>query len=93
MTDQGLEQRFRDSVDYLCSDECLPRNPGTGGGTAARSYLGEKLADLDLEPLGERGYLQPIPKYGRPSNPISSSTPHCCVPLRPATAPPPRARR
>ncbi len=62
VTSQGLEQRLRDTVDYLCSDECLPRNPGTGGGTAAGKYLGRRLADLDLEPLGEHGYLQQIPQ-------------------------------
>ena len=64
VTDRGLEQRLRDTVDYLCSDECLPRNPGTGGGSAARSYLEKRLTGLDLEPLGVRGYLQPIPRIG-----------------------------
>jgi hypothetical protein len=62
LTSEPRSQRLRDTVDYLCSEECLPRNPGTGGGTAARSYLGEKLADLDLSPLGERGYIQSIPR-------------------------------
>ena len=51
-------------VEYLCSDICLPRNPGTPGGAAARAFLQERLENIDLEPAGEDGYAQSIPPIG-----------------------------
>lgn len=55
---------MRDIVDFLCSPECLPRTPGRDGGVVARRYLVEQLAGLDIEPLGEEGFEQPIPPIG-----------------------------
>jgi hypothetical protein len=51
-------------VDYLCSPTCLPRNPGTDGGLAARTYLRDRLESLGLEPIGEDGFDQPLPSIG-----------------------------
>jgi hypothetical protein len=51
-------------VNHLCSPECLPRNPGTDGGIAARSYLRDGLENLELEPAGEHGFDQHIPSIG-----------------------------
>jgi len=52
------------TVEYLCSDICLPRNPGTPGGAAARDYLHERLVELGLECAGDDGFIQPIPPIG-----------------------------
>jgi hypothetical protein len=56
--------RLRSVVDYLCSDVCLPRLPGTPGGLAARRFVEDALTELGLEPAGEVGYVQPIPEIG-----------------------------
>ncbi len=50
------------TIEYLCSDECLPRLPGTPGGDNARRFVEQAFADIGLEPAGEDGYLQPIPE-------------------------------
>ncbi|MEA3501985.1 MAG: M28 family peptidase [Actinomycetota bacterium] len=55
---------MRTITEYLCSDICLPRNPGKPGGAAARDFLHERLEGLNLEPVGERGYAQAIPPIG-----------------------------
>ncbi len=55
---------LEDVVEYLCSDTCLPRLPGTPGGLAAQRFVEEAFADLGLVPAGEDGYLQPIPDIG-----------------------------
>jgi hypothetical protein len=55
---------MQEVVDYLCSPECLPRNPGTDGGIAARAYLRDRLETLGLEPIGEQGFDQPLPHIG-----------------------------
>ncbi|MCL1598275.1 MAG: M28 family peptidase [Actinomycetia bacterium] len=51
-------------VEYLCSDTCLPRIPGTPGGAAARDFLHARLEDLGLEAAGEDGFAQSIPAIG-----------------------------
>jgi peptidase M28-like protein len=53
--------RMRTIVDFLCSDRCLPRLPGTPGGLAARQFVVEAFANLGLEPAGEDVFLQHIP--------------------------------
>jgi hypothetical protein len=55
---------MQEVVDYLCSPACLPRNPGTDGGIAARTYLRNRLETLGLEPIGEEGFDQPLPSIG-----------------------------
>ncbi len=52
---------LRSIVEYLCSEACLPRLPGTRGGLAARRFVEDAFAHLGLVPAGEDGYLQPIP--------------------------------
>jgi NAD-dependent SIR2 family protein deacetylase len=52
----------RSVVDYLCSDACLPRLPGTEGGLRARQFVQEAFKELGLVPAGEDGYVQPIPE-------------------------------
>ncbi len=61
---QVEEMTMQEVVEYLCSPECLPRNPGTSGGLAARAYLKNRLEELGLEPIGERGFEQAIPSIG-----------------------------
>ena len=56
--------KMHEVVEYLCSPQCTPRNPGTEGGAAARSMLRARLEDLGLEPAGEHGFDQPIPQIG-----------------------------
>ena len=48
-------------TEYLCSDVCLPRNPGTPGGAAARDFLHARIEGLGLTPAGTEGFAQPIP--------------------------------
>ena len=55
---------LRPIVEYLCSAVCLPRNPGTPGGRAARDFLRDCLLELGIEPAGEDGYAQRIPPIG-----------------------------
>jgi Peptidase family M28 len=55
---------MRELVEFLCSPLCTPRNPGTSGGTAARTELRDRLDRLGLEPGGEKGFDQPIPDIG-----------------------------
>ena len=55
---------MQDTVEYLCSDTCLPRNPGSPGGAAARDYLRRRLDELGLEPAGEDSFDQSIPSIG-----------------------------
>lgn len=55
---------MRELVEFLCSPACLPRNPGTDGGLAARAYLRDRLEELGLEPAGDQGFDQPIPNVG-----------------------------
>ena len=55
---------MKEIVDYLCSPACLPRNPGTDGGIAARTYLRDRMKSLELEPIGEDGFDQPLPSVG-----------------------------
>ncbi len=51
-------------VEYLCSDVCLPRNPGTPGGAAARDFLIARLDALSLKAAGNDGFAQAIPPLG-----------------------------
>lgn len=55
---------MQELVEFLCSPACLPRNPGTDGGLAARAYLRGRLEELGLEPAGDQGFDQPIPNVG-----------------------------
>jgi Zn-dependent M28 family amino/carboxypeptidase len=55
---------MQETVEYLCSPACLPRNPGTDGGVAARSYLRDRLDALGLEPAGDHGFDQHLPAIG-----------------------------
>lgn len=55
---------MRTITEFLCSDICLPRNPGTPGGAAARDFLHDRLEGLGLEPAGEDEYTQAIPPIG-----------------------------
>lgn len=59
-----LEVPMKPVVDFLCSDSCLPRIPGTPGGEAARDFLVDRLDALRLEPAGNDGYVQSIPPIG-----------------------------
>lgn len=56
--------RLRSVVEYLCSDTCLPRLPGTPGGLAARQFVESAFTELELEPAGEEVFLQHIPEIG-----------------------------
>lgn len=55
---------MRELVEFLCSQQCTPRNPGTDGGATARTELRGRLEHLGLEPGGEDGFDQPIPGIG-----------------------------
>jgi hypothetical protein len=59
-----VESALAFTVEFLCSDGCLPRLPGTPGGLAARRFVEEAFGGLGLEPAGEDGYLQHIPSIG-----------------------------
>ena len=55
------EVHMKSVVEFLCSDTCLPRIPGTPGGAAAHDFLVGQLTALGLEPAGEARFDQPIP--------------------------------
>ena len=59
-----IEHRMQALVETLCSPSFLPRNPGTDGGAAARDLLRSRLEELDLSPVGEKGFDQAIPVIG-----------------------------
>ena len=57
------EQRRRRTVEFLASDDCEGRGPGSAGSARAVAWLEERLAELGLEPLGDvgGGYRQHVP--------------------------------
>lgn len=56
--------RLRSDVDFLTSDACAGRAPGTDGGRRARGFVVDRLSDLGLEEAGSDGYLHGIPAIG-----------------------------
>lgn len=61
----GLQaDRIRTHLERLAADEMAGRAPGTEGGDRAAAYIAEQFAACGLEPLGEDGFLQPVPMVG-----------------------------
>jgi hypothetical protein len=56
--------RLRSVAVALASEECAGRAPGTSGGLRARELVTGWFEDAGLEPAGEHGYHQPIPRIG-----------------------------
>ncbi|MCB1219207.1 MAG: M28 family peptidase [Planctomycetales bacterium] len=55
------ELRYRDSVEYLSSDELEGRMSGTPGGEKAAHYIADIFIDCGLEPAGVDGsFMQPF---------------------------------
>jgi hypothetical protein len=55
---------MQSTVEFLCSDRCLPRLPGSPGGVAAREFLLGRLGELGLAPAANSGFIQAIPPIG-----------------------------
>ena len=51
-------------VDFLCSETCAGRAPGTAESAAARERIVAELQDAGAEPASEEGYLQRVPGCG-----------------------------
>lgn len=54
--------RIAHTLEALCSPETAGRGPGTPEGEAARRFVVDAFADLDLRPTGETGWLQAVPR-------------------------------
>ena len=61
---QSITTRMRSDVEFLASDECAGRAPGTPGGLLAREFVETRMTDLGLKPQGVSGFRQPIPPIG-----------------------------
>lgn len=56
--------QLRDHVAFLCSEACAGREPGTPGGVAARDHVVASFTAAGVEPAGEDGFLQAVPRCG-----------------------------
>jgi len=56
----AFENRLQQHVRYLASDSLEGRGTGTAGETLASQYIINQYQQLQLEPKGSNGYLQPF---------------------------------
>ncbi len=59
-----ITDRMRSLVDSLCSADTAGRAPGSAEGIAARTVVHEQFFHLELKPMGEDRYVQPISPIG-----------------------------
>ena len=52
---------FRTHMELLASDAMQGREAGTAGYVQAARYVADQFAAAGLEPMGEHGFLQPVP--------------------------------
>ena len=58
-------ERIRQHMSTLADDALEGRGPGTAGYEGALRYVESTIADLGLEPAGEKGtYRQRVPRRG-----------------------------
>lgn len=55
---------LQSDVEFLTSDACAGRAPGTDGGRLARGVAIDRFTDLGLAPAGEGGHIHEIPSIG-----------------------------
>lgn len=55
---------LRSDVEFLASDACAGRAPGTDGGRLARDFVVDRFTRLGLAPMGDEGHLHEIPSIG-----------------------------
>ncbi len=63
-SDETPQVRIERLVRFLCSPACAGRLPGSPEGIAARERIIEEFTDAGLEPLGDDGFVQPVPRCG-----------------------------
>ncbi len=61
---QGPQVRIERLVRLLCSPACAGRLPSSAEGIAARNLIVEEFAGVGLVPLGNDGFVQPVPRCG-----------------------------
>lgn len=54
------ENRIKEDVSFLASDKLEGRQTGTRGEKKAAAYIEKRFKELDLEPKGTKGFLQPF---------------------------------
>ena len=54
------ENRIKEDVTFLASDEFEGRQTGTKGEKKAGKYISKRFKELDLKPKGTQNYLQPF---------------------------------
>lgn len=54
------ENRIKEDVTFLASDDLEGRQTGTQGEKKAAAYITERFKELALQPKGTEGYLQPF---------------------------------
>lgn len=54
------ENRIKEDVTFLASDELEGRQTGTEGEKKAASYISKRFKELKLQPKGTQNYLQPF---------------------------------
>ena len=54
------ESRIKEDVTFLASDELEGRQTGTKGEIAAANYIQKRFKELELQPKGTNGFLQPF---------------------------------
>ena len=59
--DKTAYKRMERDLFFLSSDSLKGRLPGSFGADVARDFIVNRMSEYGLEPLGDRGYLQPFP--------------------------------
>ncbi|MEZ5532908.1 MAG: M28 family peptidase [Steroidobacteraceae bacterium] len=80
--DRGLYERH---IAVLASDGFAGRKPGTIGEEKTVAYLVDELRRLGAVPVGEGGFIQPVPLVEiapQPEPQLSFSTPRGALPMR-----------
>ena len=54
------ENRIKEDVTFLASDELEGRQTGTEGEKKAAAYISNRFKELNLQPKGTQNYLQPF---------------------------------
>ena len=62
--DEAPEVRIERLVRYLCSPSCAGRLPGSAEGIAARERIVGEFTEAGLDPFGDDGFIQLVPRCG-----------------------------
>ncbi|MEO7659699.1 MAG: M28 family peptidase [Pyrinomonadaceae bacterium] len=70
-TSSFSENKMRDRVKRLSSDDFEGRGPGTAGGTRAAQYIADQLKASEVKPANKGSYFQNVKLVGVKADPIT----------------------